>query len=485
MTDDNGRSELEASLRAAYQARTGQVNAADLRPAEALEEPYAHELISPDPGHGTRRRARWTAPLLAAAAVVAVATAGTVTAVRLSADHAAPASNSTPTPSAPPSAPPTTEDPSTPSTVPSTSTPAAVTSAPTKVSAVPLPQGPEQPRSSVPWNAVGSGWTLVTWSKDVRSTGPTTLYLLDPNGTRYRIADLPASFEASPGIWSPDGKRLLGTNGNSPAELDLTTGVVRDFALPEGNVVSYTRPQGTALLESVIVGQSTVLERFGTDGRHQLSYPTKVAGAGALSSDAALYADDGSQLVVGAAHGLALLANDGQLIRALAAPRGYSGCQPSQWADAGALLASCEVSSANGGGALNVFRVPLSGAAPTQLTRGPNQQNPFGYNEIWSYSTGQLGLSPNGCGPRTLVRFGADGNGTRFPVPVPKGLPTSVVYIGHHGDDVVMLAHTSTCQSTPASLFVYNAATNASFVLITHGAAQGGVVDAIAWTTDQ
>ena len=119
--------------------------------------------------------------------------------------------------------------------------------------------GVELPPSQIPWNEVGSGWILSTWSPapglgpgqgppaGQSAVAPTTLFLVDPAGGRYAITTFPLVPPAGPGDlghtpvlvdWSGDGRRALfedyGADPNGPGrttmtEVDLATGAKHGF----------------------------------------------------------------------------------------------------------------------------------------------------------------------------------------------------------------------------------------------------------------
>src|ERR1700733_10650710 len=75
------------------------------------------------------------------------------------------------------------------------------------------PAGAGAQRAGVPWSEVGAGWVLaqyVSAQPEGGKSGPVTLYLISPDGTRYKVAHWPNS-RTSPQLvaWSPDGKRAL------------------------------------------------------------------------------------------------------------------------------------------------------------------------------------------------------------------------------------------------------------------------------------
>src|SRR5579859_6749211 len=67
-------------------------------------------------------------------------------------------------------------------------------------------------RVAVPWHQVGAGWVLTqyTTARPQGGSGPVTLYLISPGGTKYQLAYWPAGRTAPQLLaWSPDGKRAL------------------------------------------------------------------------------------------------------------------------------------------------------------------------------------------------------------------------------------------------------------------------------------
>ncbi|HEU5007669.1 MAG TPA: hypothetical protein VFT67_11890 [Jatrophihabitantaceae bacterium] len=350
--------------------------------------------------------------------------------------------------------------------------------------AVPRPdaQG-QQPfaasQSQVPWSRVGTGWTLASWTRRHRATE--TLYLVSSTGRRYAVARMPKS--SYPLLWSPDGRRALMGGDHGLSEVDLRTGRRTAVHLPGGYTepLTYSRPRGLALIAAVGTtepGTSYItmrLERFGLNGRHQLSYPLRVKGAGTLSTSGVVETADGTELVVGAHHGLVLLRNDGTLVRRLL-PSTRQTCEVVTWWRHDIALASC-------GG--RMWAVPISGAKATALSLGPTRKDMFGYVNEWRYSRGRLGLAANGCGPATLVRFDKRGQGVPIDVPSPTGRQGKPIYVGHFRDLVTMEFTADSCESEyGTALLAYNARTGHSKALLGPGANGGTVTDALPFRTD-
>ncbi len=326
--------------------------------------------LNPDHRVGTRQ-ARWLAPALAAAAVVAVAVG--VTAISTVADNGKRVSNPpasristpspTPTPSSSPTALPTAE---TGSTQPSVSTP------PARV--VPLGAGKQAGRSEIPWSQVGPGWTLVLWTPsttiDTRSEGaalrnaPESLFLVNPVGGRYLITTLPVDDHLQLDEWSGDGRRALFDHWSNEqptrySELNLATGAWHDIGISGALAVRYTKPLGLALL----VQRNSELERIDRNGARQLLYPTSQPGVGKVSGG--IYTPDGSQLVRNTDHGWVITTNGGTVVRTLSLPTGTAHCFFHRWWTATTMLATCYP----GPSSMNpkLWLVPITGASATPL----------------------------------------------------------------------------------------------------------------------
>ena len=405
--------DLEQRLRAAYAAKAATITEDRLRP-DAAARPFGEMPLAPVVPLRRRRT-----PFLAAAAVAALA-GGVVAAVALT--GGAPARPAHPAPNP-------------------TSHPA------------PHPTG-ARGTDTVPWDRVGSGWTLVQRSK----AGRTTLELISPTAAMYPMATLPPNASAT--LWSPDAQRVLVTDQAGVRQLTLRTGALRTVPIPAGTTpVSYTRPTGTALLA---VGPDGVLRRYDVaTGALQQAYPRTVPGIGALNVQQPLYDADGGMLALGAQHGVAVLANDGRLVHAYPAPAGTDSCYPVRWNGTSSVDVACGSTDV-----INLWRLPLDGVAAIQLTRGPHGNNLFGYTDRWAYSGGYLGLAPNGCGPASLVRFAGDGTGSEVSVPRPKGVTGPLTYEGHAGDAVVLMGVTAgQCAPQGHVLLRYDAATGTTRVL--------------------
>jgi TolB protein len=466
---DERLDQLAAQRRQSLIADLDEADGADDFPVPGFtdREPVAAVTrLDVDHPAGSSRHARWFAPVLAAAAVIAVAVG--VTAVSTSVNNgkrtpAPPATQvSTPAPSLTP-----TPSRTAPSPSPSgNAQPSATATSP--VQAVLLGNGKQADRSEIPWSQVGPGWRLASIPEPGEAATP-VVYLINPIGGRYLISDdLPAgnSLEA----WSPDGKRALlvrneSNDHRSFTELELATGKLLhtfDGGL-HSNFVSYTRPQGQGLLLRTELGTTFGLKRFGTDGRPQLNYPTTLPGLGPVSDFTALYSPDGGELLVGVKNGIAVLGNDGHLIRPLPAPAEQTWCRPIKWWDAATVLTRCQneaLSSQRQSAPTELFLQPVAGGSPTKLAGG-SPAAPFGFQDAWKYSNGVLLHQASGCGPGELDVMH---DGVISKLILPAGVQTPAPLLAVDGD-VVTVQSEGSCRSASNSVISYNIVTGAEITL--------------------
>lgn len=159
-------------------------------------------------------------------------------------------------------------------------------------------------------------------------------------------------------------------------------------------------------------GKRTLM-RYALDGTLQLTYPTSIEGVAGEVGYSGLYTADGSALVAGISpvhitaatappspatarktqDGLALLSNDGRLIRRFAAPAGYVNCTPLKWWSTTAVLEVCIRKS--GALASGLFLQETSGGLPVPLAQPAGG---FGYWSAWKLGNGnELLARDNRC----------------------------------------------------------------------------------------
>jgi hypothetical protein len=229
----------------------------------------------------------------------------------------------------------------------------------------------------VPWGNVGPGWLLATWQPvqpTLRHHGsPQYLVLTSPAGARYLIAKLgsPATQLVA---WSGDGQRALLVSQapkTTLTELDLHTGaIVHSFNFPTSNSVFYesaafTRPNGYALDLSTQTNGHQLLTRYSADGAALANYPTFFSRVGKFTGTW-IPSPDGTQLVMGGFHGLAIVDNGtGAVLTQLPlAGAANSYCVPVRWWAASVVLARCSDVG-------QLWEFPVDGATPHALTERP------------------------------------------------------------------------------------------------------------------
>ncbi len=320
-------------------------------------------------------------------------------------------------------------------------------------SSAPVASGVEAPASAIPWTSVGPGWFIALWGPHAAIyPGPavqkweeqrTTLFLVDPRGGRYLIDTLPAPSLYQLFDWSGDGRRaLIGTStaGAQPKsqveEIDLATGkVLSHFTSPSpyGAWYQFTRPTGLALLRSSQAGNGVIsVTRVSLSGSTQQAYPAALPAVASVDN-AVLPSLDGTELVVAAAHGLALFANNGTFLKDIGPST--RTCSPQRWWDATELVASCLSLSANSSSEPALWLAPVNGAAPSQLTfpKPPD----YGDVNAWKVGNAVYLQALGACGTQYLARRLP--NGATKQVAVPKAANDERV-IGAGNDQLALQA---------------------------------------------
>jgi TolB protein len=382
-----------------------------------------------------------------------------------------------------------------------------ITSAPAPATSAAAQEAPGE----VPWDRVGPGWTLATWSPATAhrpgeqrapgeadpETAATTLFLVDPAGGRYPITTL-AGADARLRLtdWSGDGRTALFVSAEYPGPskiiaVDLHTGT-QTTVLAKGNP-SFTRPTGQALLISTPFTGATpgTLTRIALDGTVQQTYPTEDLGGAGQFSGRYLATPDGTRLVLATANlgnelvprsddSLVIVANDGTIRRTVPTPMANAFCAPVRWWAAEVVLADC---SAEHGSASQLWRVPIDGGTATPLTAlnsgqgdDPGFGGDIGAGIAWELPSGTFLQSVGACGTAFLSRLTTDGHTARVHVP---GMSDSVVVVGATGDKLVLQGHLGCGDGT--ALVSYDPAANSSTVLLGPSVNSGSVTESILY----
>ncbi|WP_029112367.1 hypothetical protein [Mycobacterium sp. URHB0044] len=365
-------------------------------------------------------------------------------------------------------------------------------------------RGVEAAINDVPWEDVGPGWTLATWSPAIAhrpgeerapgepdpNTAATTLFLVDPAANRYAITTFSgAAANLDLTDWSGDGSRALFTGGAKAISVDLHTG--EQTLIPAGGYARYTRPDGKALLVSTSFNgnEPGTLKRIDFTGDVQQTYPTEDLGGAGQFSGRYLASPDGTQLVLGTANlgnevvprsddSLVVVGNDGRIIRTLPTPMANADCAPMRWWAPTVVLAACSPEQGSGS---QLWTVPIDGAAPTALTAlnsGQGDDPGFGSSIAeglaWKLPSGTFLQSAGACGTAFLSRLTPDGHVTRVDVP---GMSQSVFVTGATGDKLILEGHLDCGGGT--GLVSYDPAANTSTLLLGGTVNGGGVTEAI------
>jgi hypothetical protein len=257
---------------------------------------------------------------------------------------------------------------------------------------------------AVPWSTVGEGWLLATWGPaptKVRPAPSRFLVLVAPTGPRYVLAKLAARTQLL--AWSGDGQRALLQVGLSPRLeiLNLPTATVDDtFTIPQSSTsffqsAGFTRPSGLALYVDRSQNTGQRLERYSLDGTPGQSYPTGFSRLGRFTG-AWLSSPDGTQLVMGASKGLAIVSNGGTVVAQLPLTSN-SYCSPVRWWSATTVLARC-------GGISRLYVFPTTGGAPYALTRAPRPPD-NGDLSAWHVGGGVFVQVASACGSIYLAQL--------------------------------------------------------------------------------
>jgi hypothetical protein len=335
-------------------------------------------------------------------------------------------------------------------------------------------------RASVPWDRVGPGWILAQYTTahpEGGASGPETLDLISPSGTRYQLVRwLDSRFAPVLLAWSPDGKRALfqvfsGKGGVE--ELTLATGRLSTFVMPGmANPIGYTTPDGLNIVAGRPSGNNTSLARYTLSGRLAHSLGTSTDGT-------VLYQPSGTEFLTGASHGLKLVSNNGTQIRTLPAPGTTTGsCTPVRWWTASTALASCDPPHGDGP---QLWLVPVSGARPHALTPPRKvSSGDLGDLDAWTLPSGLYLQAAGPCAVLQIFKQARDGAVTLVKVPHTEGDNDVLTALGAR---LLIQAPTSCIGSN--SLLWFNPRTGAEQWLIRAPANQIGVTVAIPFYSRQ
>jgi hypothetical protein len=290
------------------------------------------------------------------------------------------------------------------------------------------------PGASSPLSRAASGWALAMYAtgRDPLHSRD-TLYLTSPAGAKYAVHVWPHGTQWQLAAWSPDGSRalfeLVSVYGGPTRveQMTLASGkTTTAFTLPVfSRVLGYALPAG----RSVLVAADSGIYRYSLTGT-KLARLSAVSGqAGNLGSGGAVMSRSGREIVVPARSGLSLVSPAGVVLRRLRVPHTRGACLPVRWNSPGVVVATCTPTAQSAGP--QVFRVPVSGAAPVAVTAvGSFTSGDYGEVDAWTIGKATYVQAEQSCGAGFLGRLNAAGS--VVPVSIP-GNPESTVVDGVHG----------------------------------------------------
>jgi TolB protein len=362
-----------------------------------------------------------------------------------------------------------------------------------------LGRGVEGPRCAIPWAQVGPGWSVALWGPaKPEPTGVTTpagqlslstesptLYLLDPQGGRYRITTLAPAGDHSRSLdaWSGDGRRVLIATSQTQSsditltEISLVSARAHSFTASDTFGGVYANPAGGSILVTSGDSFPMKLERVSTDGTAQLTYPQSFAGPGLFNGTFAS-SPDGAEIAMGEQGGqVALVSKSGVTLTNVPVP-GATSCTPTRWWSKTEVLASCQPS---GNGHPLLWLVPTSGGVPTAFTV-PGPPGPDNGDQVaWQVGRGTYVQDVGGCGYVYLTKRTAAH--TTSPVYVPYvNSRYSVLVLGATGGQ--MLVQSALACGAGNALLWFNPSTGTAHVVLGPTVNGGSVNQAILFGTN-
>jgi TolB protein len=356
----------------------------------------------------------------------------------------------------------------------------------------------EASRNAIPWDDVGPGWSVATWGparpeplgaavpagQPTSSNEAVTLYLVDPEGGRYRIATLPPSPYGSAVLesWSGDGKRVLlvtptGTPNVTVRVVALASGRSHTFAIDNSIGAVFGNPDGHDLLAVATTNGAVTLERTNLDGKVDLKYPQTSSGVGRFDGYFAS-SPNGRIIAMGEQDGrVALVSKGGGRIRDVVVP-GTTECVPSRWWSGTEVLVSCQPA---GNKPALLWLVPTSGAKPSRFTVAGSSGADQGDEAAWRVGRSVYVQNEGGCGYEDVAKRNA--HHTTSPVYVPlENSHDSVAVLGATGHQMLVQA-TLACGPGRALLWL-DPAQGVVKVVLGSGMNGGSVTSALLFGVD-
>lgn len=256
----------------------------------------------------------------------------------------------------------------------------------------------EKPRTAIPWDQVGPGWTVLTTAATAIGI-TTTVLLAAPDGTRYPISTVADGVVIQD--VSRDGHRVLLSVGAQPQEWDLVAGTSRPLVVTYGwKTMRYagTPDSGYLVLWTDSNAAVVQLDHWGTDGRRLASYPFTLPPLAGSPGTPGLAVDRATDTAVVSTidDQIKLVDLHTDAVATLPSPADASGCTPRSSWSRGEVLLACR--SAGG----RLFVSPLDGSA-TRPVGGA------GFSDAWPSPIGTTVLRGGDACSTSLTDVGPDG----------------------------------------------------------------------------
>ena len=284
-----------------------------------------------------------------------------------------------------------------------------------------------RPRSAVPWDQVGPGWTLLQDAPHTKFDAHADRHpdqrervlLIDPHGVKYLITTLAPeqwmlrdwSARTERVLFLPTHRDVIHPGQDSLVVFDLRAGTGRTIRMPAGSESErFSGPQD----QSILFGTATELVTYSLTGQLQARF-TGVADVPTDTVDS----PDGTQIITGGKDGLIVRdAQTGRRLRTLHAPNGFSYCNSQFWEPHGELVARCTPTNTHYGEGAQWFMFSQG----TTLTDG--RADPRLTQDLSSIGLRQGYIEVN---PNAFAQFSRehtkvtrlDGAGYQYPVAVP------------------------------------------------------------------
>ncbi|HEV2886326.1 MAG TPA: hypothetical protein VGX49_05400 [Jatrophihabitans sp.] len=353
-----------------------------------------------------------------------------------------------------------------------------------------------RPRSAVPWDRVGSGWSLQIAEPGILDVPGGTagwLYLIDPDGQPYRISQVPDryGFDRLPSwgrTFNEDRvllMQILDGGRSSLLEIDLRTGAQHEVSVPGSWATAEFVGTDDILLNNV----NRMIKVDAATGAVQTSFAGSEFFGNLISADRTT-----GQVISGGPTDLAVrdLAT-GRVIRRLAAPDGYQACVPTtSWMPGNVrFVARCQQTAAPH--AFLRFEFAFDGSTPPVRPAVPDGwdeiQQPDGIDRPTPEEIARIAMknpdpSRSDIGAMSFARVSAAGR--LEPLAVPEELRQSGWSLAAGTPDGFLVEHATADRDSVDAAATWNPLTGQVRYLFQKGGSKGSPRENLAaWRTSQ